>query len=116
MGNANYGPFETSQAVTLNVAYKVTIKASKTSVKAGAKVTVSGAVSPAAFVGTDNKVTIQRYMSGKWKTFKSGVKLTNGAYSYKFTVKKGTYKLRTSKPVGTKNLAGMSGSVTIKGK
>lgn len=121
MGNANYGQFVADGSVTLNVAYKVTIKASKTSVKHGAKVTVSGVVTPVGYAST-YKVTIQRYTSGAWKTFKSGLtaNATSGKYSYTFKTKKATYKLRSAfgptSPPSPDLLKGYSGAITIKAK
>jgi hypothetical protein len=121
MGNTNYGQFVATDSVTLNVAYKVTITASKKSVTHGAKVTVSGVVTPVGFAST-YKVTIQRYTSGAWKTFKSGLtaNATSGKYSYKFTTKKGSYKLRAffgpTAPPSSDLVKGTSGTVTIKAK
>jgi hypothetical protein len=111
LGDANYDVTE-GDSTTVNVAYKVGISLSKTSVAAGAKVTVSGTVGPTA-----GPVTIQRNMSGAWKTFKSGVAVNSkGKYSYTFTTKKGTYKLRVVKAASSTLVQGISAAKTVTAK
>jgi hypothetical protein len=111
VGDKNYAP-TVGDSTTVNIAYKVTITSNATSVKAGAKVTVQGTVAPTA-----GPVTIQRYVSGAWKTFKSGVSVNKqGRYSYTFATKKGTYKLRTVKAASSTLVQGTSGYRTITAK
>jgi len=108
VGDANYAP-TVGDSTKVDVAYKVTITSNKTSVTAGARVIVQGTVAPTA-----GPVTIQRYTNGAWRTFKSGVSVNSqGRYSYQFTAKKGTYKLRTVKAASATLVQGASGFRTI---
>ena len=101
VGDANYAP-TFGDSATVNVAYRVTLSASKRSVTAGTKVTLNGTVGPTA-----GPVTIQRQVNGVWKTFKSGVGVNSRSrFDYAFTTKKGTYKLRAVKAASRHRHAG----------
>ncbi|HJW76372.1 MAG TPA: hypothetical protein VJ787_12010 [Thermoleophilia bacterium] len=111
VGDANYAP-TMGDSTTVNVAYKVIAQISKTAVAAGAKVSLQGTVSPTA-----GPVTIQRNVSGDWKTFKSGVGVgSNGKWTFTFTAKKGTYKLRAVKAATATLVQGISATRTVTAK
>jgi hypothetical protein len=112
MGDTNYAPTIGSTTAKVNVAYRVTVKVSRTSVTRGTKVTVSGTVAPKA-----SPVNIQRKVNGAWKTFKSGVPVNSkGKYQYTFTTKKGTYTFRAVKPATATLVKGISGTVKVRAR
>jgi predicted CXXCH cytochrome family protein len=81
------------------IPFTVTLKASKTSVKTGTKITLSGTVS-SSFQSAGKKVTIQKKSGSSWKTVTSVVVTaavapsTDGTYTYKWKVPKGATTLR----------------------
>jgi hypothetical protein len=111
VGDTNYAP-TIGDSVKVNVRYAVTLTTAHSTYKAGTKVLIQGTVRPTA-----GPVTVQRYVSGKWKTFKSGLSVNSkGRWSYSFTIKKATYKLRVYKPASATLVAGYSNNRVIAGK
>jgi len=104
------------------IPFTVTIKASKTSVKTGTKITLSGTVSSTA-QSAGKKVTIQKKSGSSWKTVAT-VTLKNGTpnatYSYSWKVTKGKSQLRTKfGPLtisGVTRPVGYSKTITVTGK
>jgi hypothetical protein len=103
-------------------AFTITLKASKTSPNAGAKITLSGTVS-SSFQSAGKKLTIQKKSGSGWKTIatvtvKAGT--ANGTYSFKWKVPKGKSTLRSKfGPYtfsGVTRPAGFSKTVVVTGK
>jgi hypothetical protein len=95
--------------IIVRMPWKVTFKASKTSVKAGGKVTYSGTVKTAKGVPGSGKVKIMKRVGGVWKVWKSKTLTASG--SYKLTIKmtaKGKFYLRAYMPANSLNLGAYS--------
>lgn len=111
LGSDTYAP-ATSPEVNVNVAYKVTFNASRTSVAAGTYVRLTGKALP--LVQLPAKAIIQRKTSTGWKTFRSPVINSSGAFATTFKTARATYVLRVVvKPTGTSLVTGTSRIIKI---
>lgn len=103
-----------SASVAVKVRPRPTIALSKTSVKRGTKVTLSGNVT-SYYKG--ETVKQQRYQSGAWRTVASTKVLSNGKYRFTVTTpKKGTYKYRVLSEPTKLHMTGVSTGRTLKVK
>jgi hypothetical protein len=71
------------------VALRVTASANS-SVRYGARISVSGKVAPAA----KRKVTLQRYHRGAWRTLTTSTTTKSGSYKFSTKLSRGTWSLR----------------------
>ena len=100
--------------VLVKLPWKVTFKISKSSIKAGAKVTFSGTVKTAKGVAGAGTVKIMKRVSGVWKVWQRTSLKANG--SYKLTKKmttKGNFYLRGLMPADSLNLTGQSKQIKL---
>jgi len=110
----------TSGIATVDVAQVVKAALTKTTTTQGGKVSVYGAVLPAA---TGETVTLQLKVNGKWKTISSvktkKQKLPNGAKTVGYIIgyspiTKGTQTLRVIRAADATNRGGASKKLTLK--
>lgn len=111
LGSDAYAP-ATSAEVGINVAYKVTLKASKSLVVGGTKVKLTGKVLPLVDLA-GKKATIQRRIGTSWKTLKSAAIGSTGGFAATFKTARGTYKLRAVCPAGTSLVMGTSKVIKV---
>jgi hypothetical protein len=95
--------------VTVKLPYKLTLALSKSSVKAGTKVTFSGGITTAKGVAAAGTAKVMKRVGGVWKVWKNATLNASGKYS--ITVKmtsKGTFYFRALMPADSLNDAGNS--------
>ncbi|HTX68555.1 MAG TPA: hypothetical protein VMH50_05355 [Thermoleophilia bacterium] len=95
--------------VVVKLPYKVTLSLSKSTVKAGSKVTFSGSVKTAKGVAGAGKVKILKRVNGVWKVWQNATLNSAGKYSLKVKLtNKGQFYFRTAMPADSLNQAGKS--------
>jgi hypothetical protein len=95
--------------IGIKVAARVSLKATPTSARYGAYVTLKATVLPAAATGS---VGFEKLVSGKWIRIATKP-VAAGSASYKFKPAKGTTTYRARYLGGPTNVAGTSGSVKV---
>ena len=95
--------------VVVRLPWVVTLKLSKTTVKANTTVTFSGTVKTSKGVAGTGKVQILKRINGVWTVWKSATLNTAGDYSLKVKLtSKGTFYMRASMDADSLNLAATS--------
>jgi hypothetical protein len=111
LGNDTYEKLWSSSA-TVNVAYKLTLKAKPALTKVGVTVSFSGLVSPAPSAGS---VTLLKKVGTAWKPFGTAtVNTSTGAFVIKKKMTaKGTFSFKVTFPLDANHLAGTSAIVKV---
>ena len=100
-----------SNAVTVNVAPRISVSVSDNTVKKGTRVTFFGVVSPNH---SGDKVALQLKVNGAWVTQSQATLDEDSAYQARWTPqKKGTFTLRVLKAADGDHVQGVSGTVEI---
>ena len=114
VGNDTWSPRVSVQTITINVAYKVTIARSKSSVKVGSSVRFRGSVAPMGFT-QGATVQIQRKKgSGAWKNWTTDTVGPNGIWDMtKKLTATGTFRYRAVFAADADHVKGTSGVVKV---
>jgi hypothetical protein len=108
-----YGPATSvSPIIAVGVAQKVTAAFSRSSVRTGTTVTLSGAVAPAK---AGQLVSVQRYSSGKWRTTANMKLSSTSSYRLSLRATRGSVSYRVVRATDSRNLAGTSPTLVLKG-
>ena len=100
-----------SNAVTVNVAPRISVSVSDNTVKKGTRVTFFGVVSPNH---SGDKVALQLKVNGAWVTQSQATLDEDSSYQARWTPqKKGTFTLRVLKAADGDHVQGVSGTVEI---